>query len=1019
MKFIILMPGKIKQFIVNNRRFFITTLLIAVGIFFVGKSVGAGIIDTAWDTLTGQLSLSDFLSSVVAYLALLFVNLLGSLFVEMVSVLIDIAKFNQFITLDIVKTGWGLARDIANMFFIVVLLIIAFSTVLKISSYHYQKTLFKLVIMAVLVNFSKLIAGFLIDFFQVIMLTFVNGFKDVLGGNFAEGFGLYKMLSLADTATNQLNTNVDYAGIAVAAVVSLILILVADMTILIMAAVLLWRIAMLWVLVIISPLAYLSYAIMPKYWSQWWQMFFQHLVSGPVIAFFLWLSLLTIQQQNIADQFTVSGTPEEQKKQIETIFLTDINNKLFLQYMVMLALLMGGLTISQKIASQSGSAVGNFAQKVQKYGTRAVMVGSGAAAVGWLATKGAPEAYQWGARKIAKGTKGRSDLFLRPIRTLKKFREGQKHMAELENLEIEAEAGKVLEKGGVQGLVFGAASKDFAYNLHGFLGVKGMYGIVRGKAQTARSIAADIEKKREEQQKHMEVVNRPDATRYFLNQLESRKDEVGFEDLYEKNNTLSKAAELGDAGAQRQLEENARNYLDKEYIEMRKEKELLEAGGLDKAGRDKARETVDTNNKEKEDIKQKMILAANQKDTAQLNALQKIHNELSKENQKLEALINAKNPADIQKALSNNIISQTEVDKNKEDNKLLLEGLATRMKENENITNPPSKAEKEDAKQKVDQANQEIKKLEDQLKKVGSYIPQAYYSRQAGRSAMFEEMKKVETSNEDELIALYNNALRTKNVSKAAAVTMAATKVGHLNEIIQSQKASDDVYADDGKTLLAKKGEYFDSSGEGIHAFIKDNFMKKLGMSKQVAYGYENDYSDMAQEVGHWTFAQTMGVENGQFVQRSRTDQQQAVSIEKSKQDFENTMRRVNRLGWTTERWIDRKDPSKGRTTILNEEGIDAIRTNFPAIAKSIGKERFNSNLALNLTTKYNMQVLDQIGKSLPEREKADWDIFVESLLKFVNKTKKEAQTDIAVGQVQGKKLDLAKEIRTSANIDF
>jgi len=242
--------------------------------------------------------------------------------------------------------------------------------------------------MAVLVNFSKLIAGFLIDFFQVIMLTFVNGFKDVLGGNFAEGFGLYKMLSLASDASSfGEKTDLNYYNIAIASVIAVILLIVANMTVLIMAAVLLWRIAMLWVLIIISPLAYLSYAFMPKYWSEWWQMFFQHLVSGPVIAFFLWLSLLTIQQENIADKFNVSGNDEQKKEKIDAIFSTNINNELLLQYMVMLALLMGGLTISQKIAAQSGSAVGSFAQKVQKVGTRAAMLGTGVAAAGWALKK--------------------------------------------------------------------------------------------------------------------------------------------------------------------------------------------------------------------------------------------------------------------------------------------------------------------------------------------------------------------------------------------------------------------------------------------------------------------------------------------------------------------------------------------------------------------------------------------------------------------------------------------------------
>ncbi len=1100
-----------------NKTFF-TLVFVLVGVLLFYKTVNAtAIIEAIADPL-------GFFSNVLLALFLIITKFLGVLFVFFVGILIDIAKFNDFITMPMVIEGWGLVRDIANMFFIVILLVIAFSTVLKISSYHYQKTLTKLLIMAILVNFSKLICGFLIDFFQVIMLTFVNGFKDVAGGNLAQGFGLYEMLS---QAPGYQDTSGWQGGFVAAGALAVVMILVADMVILIMIAVLLWRVAMLWVLVIVSPLAYLSYAIMPKYWSQWWQMFFQNLVSGPVIAFFLWLALLTMQRGEIANQFQTTGTQELQNEFLNVI-PSNVTQSVLLNYMVVMALLLGGLTIAQKVAAQSGGAVGSFAQKVQKIGTRAAMIGTGAAAAGWLATKGLPQAYDWGARKVAKGTKGRSDILLRPIRTFRKLREGQKHMAELENLEIEAEAGKVLEKGGAQALIFGAASKDFAYNLHGFLGAKGMYGIVKGKAQTARSIAADIEKKKEDQQKHMEMVNRPDADQYYLNQLqnksseeegkknnylnrfnnfeggikenrleakrlleqakktddetlknelisqadekdkeadklarsqerrglavhalgydeaikrgivdESERDKIKNEDgeiisnsdtaaqrylsankLYKDKKELDEKAKKGDKNAREELLKNSKEYLENEYKKVQEKKNMLEAGGYNDSDKEAAKNKVDENNEKLDKIGRDLLIIT---DPQQIAELKNIQSQLKAENEKLNSLIKATTASQVNEAIKKYKISPDENKKIVDKNSLEIKSLDLELSKLDGLVKKPilNEIDRNNSKAEADRVGTEIGKLEEKLKKIGSYIPQAYYSRQAGRSAMMEEMRKIDTSNEDELIALYNNALRTKNNSKSAAVVMAATKVGHLNEIIQSQRASKDIYADDGKTILAKAGEYFDSSVEGIHAFIKDNFVNKLGMSKQVAYGYENDYSDMAQEVGHWTFAQTMGVENGQFVQRSRDDQQKAVSIEKSKQDFENLMRRVNRLGWTTERWVDRKDPSKGRTTILNEEGIEAIRTNFVAITKSIGKERFNPNLALNLTTKYNMEVLDNIGRSLPEGEKQQWRDFMDSLLRFVNKSRKEAMSDLSVGEAQTKKLDLAKEIRKNTNINF
>jgi len=47
-------------------------------------------------------------------------------------------------------------------------------TAAHIQGYRYNQWLFRIVLMALLVNFSKTIAGFFIDVGQVIMLTFVD-----------------------------------------------------------------------------------------------------------------------------------------------------------------------------------------------------------------------------------------------------------------------------------------------------------------------------------------------------------------------------------------------------------------------------------------------------------------------------------------------------------------------------------------------------------------------------------------------------------------------------------------------------------------------------------------------------------------------------------------------------------------------------------------------------------------------------------------------------------------------------
>src|SRR3989344_4070357 len=75
-----------------------------------------------------------------------------------------------------VQVGWTIVRDIANMFFILILIVIALGTILRIKEYNeYGHLLAKLVVAALLVNFSQVIAVTIINFVNLITAMFVFG----------------------------------------------------------------------------------------------------------------------------------------------------------------------------------------------------------------------------------------------------------------------------------------------------------------------------------------------------------------------------------------------------------------------------------------------------------------------------------------------------------------------------------------------------------------------------------------------------------------------------------------------------------------------------------------------------------------------------------------------------------------------------------------------------------------------------------------------------------------------------
>ncbi len=110
------------------------------------------------------------------------INFIGKLIILVVDAVIAVAQYNHFIDAAPVVAGWPLVRDVTNMFVIVVLLAIAFGTIIGYQNLHYKGVLGKLLLMAVLVNFSKQLIGLLIDFSQVVMLTFVNAFRAAAAG---------------------------------------------------------------------------------------------------------------------------------------------------------------------------------------------------------------------------------------------------------------------------------------------------------------------------------------------------------------------------------------------------------------------------------------------------------------------------------------------------------------------------------------------------------------------------------------------------------------------------------------------------------------------------------------------------------------------------------------------------------------------------------------------------------------------------------------------------------------------
>ena len=279
-----------------------------------------------------------------------------------------IAEYNNFINVQGVIDGWTILRDLSNMLFIIVFLVIAFATILKIRSYGYEALLKKFLIVAILINFSRTIVGFVIDIFQIIMLTFVAAIKDIAAGNVVTGLGIGNWDQFSNTIEQQSNFLTVVAAALLLAIMMLITVIVIGMFIVALTV----RIVQIWIYVVLSPLAFFAYTFPAgqKYFNDWVSKLGKTLLVGPVIAFFLWFSF-TMMSSNLG-----SGFGEGNLEEVELTGLTTAANPgQMINFIIGISLLIASLKMAQELGAAGASVATGLVDKAKSSAKRVAWSG--------------------------------------------------------------------------------------------------------------------------------------------------------------------------------------------------------------------------------------------------------------------------------------------------------------------------------------------------------------------------------------------------------------------------------------------------------------------------------------------------------------------------------------------------------------------------------------------------------------------------------------------------------------------
>ncbi len=322
-----------------------------IGLDTVGNACdGAGV--------SGFFGIPNDISTCLSYMAarvLYLIVWLVSWFLWIAGMIFDMVlqvQNSSFYNQPVVNVGWKIARDVVNIFYILILLIIAIATIIQNSSYGMKQILWKLIVSALLVNFSLPLAGLVIDFsnalgntFYTQMSTSNTGEKSEISAVFVSGFQPQKFFNTETEPNTLLELGEKLLRILLIEISAIIAIGIISIMLLVISGMLVVRIVALWFVLILAPFAFLFW-VLPKTSNladKWFSALFDNSFFYPAYMFTLYVLIAAIKTNAIADMVNANNTG--QGFFIETAIL-------ILNMVTLTLFALGGLLVAKQMSVQ-------------------------------------------------------------------------------------------------------------------------------------------------------------------------------------------------------------------------------------------------------------------------------------------------------------------------------------------------------------------------------------------------------------------------------------------------------------------------------------------------------------------------------------------------------------------------------------------------------------------------------------------------------------------------------------------
>lgn len=328
---------------------------------------------------------------------------------------------------EFVVQGWKIVKDFCNMFFIFILLYIAFGTILNLNGVKTKEMIINVVIIGLLINFSLFATHLIIDASNILARVFYNQKTIAIvtknqdtnqakneTGDYGEiklseaiiqGVNPVKLITQADrvgkipTKSDGVNEdNAEKDALSTGTFILVVILaaavnIVGTIAFLSTALIFIGRVLMLWLAMIFAPLAFFSYIVPAMQdwkmvgWKNWWSDTLKMAFVAPVFAFFMYLIVSFLGTglgiiSSDANSFSLFSGNEARASSLS--FLIGI----IVPFVFVMILLMKAKDIAVKMSGEIGAALSKAGAAVAGVGLAAATGGAALAMRGTVGRLG-------------------------------------------------------------------------------------------------------------------------------------------------------------------------------------------------------------------------------------------------------------------------------------------------------------------------------------------------------------------------------------------------------------------------------------------------------------------------------------------------------------------------------------------------------------------------------------------------------------------------------------------------------